>query len=371
MTAVATSTTHGQRVDELRTTMARHGWDAVAVTSPEAVYYLVGLDHLGYFSFTMLIVPHDGRTIVITREMETPTIRAQLATPEHATYADDADAATVVVRELGRRACDVVAVEEASMFFPPSIIGRIVNGLPHTRWVDATPVLTAQRAVKSSTELEYMTAAAEISDRTMGAVLNTAAPGAAERDVAASAHATMFAAGSQQPGFVPLIRPLSMLNQEHVSWGNRTLEAGTGLFVELSGCVRRYHAPLSRTVYIGALPDGAERAHDTALNGLIAATQALCPGACTGEVFDVWRRAVGGAVRHHCGYLVGIGFPPSWVGGGEVLGIRPGGTTRVDESMTFHLMSWVDGHVVSDTAVVRSDGAELLTTTPRDLTVLT
>jgi Xaa-Pro dipeptidase len=41
--------------------------------------------------------------------------------------------------------------------------------------------------------------------------------------------------------------------------------------------------------------------------------------------------------------------------------------------MVFHLMSWVTrpvGHVVSDTALVTPAGAELLTATTRDLTVL-
>ncbi len=41
--------------------------------------------------------------------------------------------------------------------------------------------------------------------------------------------------------------------------------------------------------------------------------------------------------------------------------------------MTFHLMSWIThpiGHVISDTALVTSTGCELLTTTPRHLTVL-
>jgi hypothetical protein len=42
-------------------------------------------------------------------------------------------------------------------------------------------------------------------------------------------------------------------------------------------------------------------------------------------VYAAWQRVVAdGAVssqplRHHCGYLVGIGFPPSWGGGGAEL----------------------------------------------------
>jgi Xaa-Pro dipeptidase len=163
-----------------------------------------------------------------------------------------------------------------------------------------------------------------------------------------------------------------------VSWGDRELSEGDGLFVELSGCVRRYHAPMSRTLYLGYVPDEGREAHAAAAAGFEAALEALKPGALTGEVYAAWQRAVAGGAagawpsRHHCGYLVGIGFPPSWVGGGEVLGIRPGGDTEIVPGMTFHLMSWVTrpaGHAFSDTALVTATGAELLTGTSRDLLI--
>jgi Xaa-Pro dipeptidase len=208
----------------------------------------------------------------------------------------------------------------------------------------------------------------------MRAGIAAARPGAMERDVAAAVHHAMFAAGGHQPGFSPLIRPLWMLDQEHVSWGDRTVDGG--LFLELSGCVHRYHAPLSRTVHIGAPTPAAVAAHAAANAGLDAALATLRPGATTGEVYAAWRRGVAGdsaaawPSRHHCGYLVGIGFPPSWVGGGQVLGIRADGEVEIAAGMTFHLMSWVTepaGHVVSDTALVTPGGAELLTTVTRDL----
>jgi Xaa-Pro dipeptidase len=376
MTAQLAATEHEVRLAALRTTMARQGWSAMAVASPENIYYLVGLDHLGYFAFTLLVVPAQGRPVLVTREMERPTVQAQVACCDHATFADGTDAATAAVAQLAKwvPAGATLAAEEESMFFPPSIRARLHTALPRRRWADATSTLAAARATKSSSEILEVRRAAAVSDEAMRAARAVAAPGVTEQAVAAAVHHAMFTAGGRQPGFAPLIRPLWMLDQEHVSWSDRVLEPGIGLFIELSGCVRRYHAPLARTLYIGHLPGGAVEAHGRALRGLAAAREALRPGVYTGEVYAAWERAVAsnGPVprRHHCGYLVGIGFPPSWVGGGEVLGIRPGGMVRVEAGMTFHLMSWVPGHVVSDTALVTAGGAELLTTTPHTLTVL-
>ncbi|TNC21516.1 M24 family metallopeptidase [Amycolatopsis alkalitolerans] len=378
LTTPRSRTEYEVRLAALRARMAEQDLTAVALASPENVYYLTGLDHLGYFAFTLLLVPAEGAPIVVTREMERPTVRAQIPGCRHRTFADGSDPADAVAAVLAEEVPPgrSIAIEDAAMFFPPSISKRVRVRLPNRIWRDGTTLLSSARAVKSTAEIDLVKRAAAVSDAAMSVAISTAGHGVSEAELAATIHYTMYRAGGHQPGFAPLIRPLSMLDQEHVTWGDRVLEAGTGIFVELSGCVRRYHAPLSRTVYIGHAPAGAEEAHQAALAGLEAARQALRPRARTGQVYAAWQHAVTATTagvwpsRHHCGYLVGIGFPPSWVGGGEVLGIRAGGDVLIEAGMTFHLMSWVTGHVVSDTALVTPTGARLLTTTSRELTVV-
>src|SRR5690242_21689537 len=75
----------------LRVEMAVRGLAAVVLTSPENVYYLLGLDHLGYFAFTMLVLPAHGEPVLVTREMERTTVRAQVPGVRHVTFADGAD----------------------------------------------------------------------------------------------------------------------------------------------------------------------------------------------------------------------------------------------------------------------------------------
>ncbi|MBO0821106.1 MAG: aminopeptidase P family protein [Nocardiopsaceae bacterium] len=379
---------HGypERIAVLRRHMRRLGLAAVAVASPENVYYLTGLDHLGYFAFTLLIVAETGQPTLVTRAMESPTVRAQVPWCRHVAFGDgEAPAAAAVAALSGAMSASTatlgstMAMDEESMFFPPAIAEAIRQGLPGVAWRSGSAFLAMQRAVKSPAEVACMRRAAGISDQAMAAGIAAARPGAGERSVAAEVYRGMIEAGGEPPGFPPLIRPTAILDREHVSWSSETLRPGTGLFFELSGSVRRYHAPQSRIVYLGEAPRKAAEAAESALAGLVAAREALRPGAFTGEVYAAWQRvAAGGAataapVRHHCGYLVGIGFPPSWVGGGSVMGIRAGGEVEIVPGMTFHLMSWVTrpvGHVISDTVLVTETGAEFLTTTSRQLTVV-
>jgi Xaa-Pro dipeptidase len=110
--------------------------------------------------------------------------------------------------------------------------------------------------------------------------------------------------------------------------------------------------------------------------GQDAIRSAIGPDRTAEDVYRSWRACVDAALgvpnpRHHCGYLIGIGFPPSWVGGSAVLGLRPGNHTVLRPGMAFYIQSWVikqrvGDHVVSDTVLVTDTGCEPLTTTPRN-----
>jgi len=93
-------------------------------------------------------------------------------------------------------------------------------------------------------------------------------------------------------------------------------------------------------------------------------------------VYAAWQEVVDRGLghdryrRHHCGYLTGIGFPPSWVGGSAVVGLRHDSVLVIRAGMVFHVLSWLFGqepadYVISDTVLVTADGGEILTTTDR------
>ena len=111
----------------------------------------------------------------------------------------------------------------------------------------------------------------------------------------------------------------------------------------------------------------AAEAHDATL-------AALRPGARAGDVYAAWQGVVDAVGlshhrRHHCGYAVGIAFPPSWTGGPSVTGLRAGSDLEIATGMSFHLMSWLMGcgrgdFFLSNCVLLTERGAETLTRTP-------
>jgi len=418
------------RLVRVRRAMAERGLDAVLVSSPENIFYLTGLNYQGYFAYQLLVAPLDGTPVLITRAMERAIIRDRVPGVRHVGYSDgvatlppasatDTDllmaeghtggevtglrpwstsigipirtsnshpspfapaghATAEALRDCGLARARL-GIEKASSFFPYGVAEEIVAGLPEARFEDASDLITDCRLIQSPLELAYTCHAAEVSESMMVAAIAAAGPGVYKRDVLAAIYQTMFLRGGTNPGFVPLVRSTRTLEHEHGPWEADQLARKDRLFIELSGCVHRYHAPISRFIYIGSAPKRAETMRRVCEQALERAQKAIRPGVRASEVYEAWQTRIAeaglqGYTRRHCGYLVGIGFPPNWTGGGVPVGLRQGSAMELQAGMVFHLMSWLlrtgkGDHVMSDTVVVTRSGCEVLTNVSRALYV--
>jgi len=239
------------------------------------------------------------------------------------------------------------------------------------KWSDVSGLVDELRLVKSAEEQALMRRAAAISDKAAEAAIAAIADGARESDVAAACSAAMISAGGHPPGFGPFIRPGSRLGEEHATWGDGRYRKGEPVFLELSGCVSRYHAPLGRLVHIGAIRDDDARIAAIVRQAFDAVVAAIKPGTTAKSVYAAWQQVVDAAGlahyrRHHCGYCVGIGQPPSWTGGNSVMGLRHDSDLEIRTGMSFHILSWLMGSgrgndFLSNTVLLTDKGPEVLT----------
>lgn len=417
-----TAAEYADRLRRVRSAMAERGLDGCIITNPENIYYLTGLNHQGYFAYTSLIVPLEGEPGLITRAMEQAIVRDTITGVRHFPYSDgidplpqprtpnspdvatpaldpssmsigisvtekvpstsdfDApvDATLRCMADLGLDA-GKVAFERSSTYLPYRIADGFVSRMPQVSWADADGLVADCRSIQSPAELACTRRAASISDAMIMAGTAMAGPGVREQDVMASIYQVMFQRGGTYPAFVPLVRSNRTISHEHGTWDHAGLRRRDLLFMEMAGCSQRYHAPIGRLTYIGGVSRESARIYQVALEALYAAADALRPGTTAGVVYDAWQQVIGKAGlshyhRHHCGYMVGIGFPPSWSGSGVPRGLRRGSDLVIRTGMVFHLMSWLlrtgrGDAFFSDTVTVTENGCEFLTRAPRDLMV--
>ncbi|WP_159833852.1 M24 family metallopeptidase [Burkholderia sp. 8Y] len=357
------------RLAKVRNAMAERGLDLCLVSSPENIFYLTGLDHWGYFTPHLLIVPAEGELTLVTRAMEAVTIGHQVHNARFVGHSDSESIALKAWDCMREFASPRIGIECWSAGFPDGL-GQALRAASAAQWVDFSYVIDDIRLVKSPAELNYMRSAARVSDAMMQAAIDAIGAGVSERHVAAQCSSAMIEAGGTYPGFGPFVRPGSRLGEEHTTWGNGTIKNEDTIFLELSGCVHRYHAPMGRLVHVGGAPQEAQTMAAVAKEAFSAVVQALRPGVLARDVYAEWQGVVDGAGlehyrRHHCGYLVGIGCAPSWTGGNRVVGLRHDSALVIEEGMTFHILSWLMGtgrgdFFISNTVMLSSAGAEVL-----------
>ncbi len=362
-----------RRLTATRQIMDARGLDLIFLSAPEHVFYLTGLDHWGYFAPHVLIVPPAGDLTLVTRAMEHVAIRNQVRNASFVGHSDTETAADVVIRLLKDHVFGKsIGIESASAGMSLAMGQALQAGLAGARWIDITGVLDEMRLVKSIEEQGFMRRAAAAADAGTQAAIAAVHDGANEADVAADCLAAMTRAGGTPPGFGPFLRPWHRMAEEHTTWGEG--QHKDAVFLEIAGCVARYNAPMGRLVNIGSISDEDAAMAEICGRAFDAALNALTVGALAQDVYNGWQSVVDAAGmpeyrRHHCGYLVGIGFPPSWTGGPRVTGLRHDSTREMQAGMTFHLMSWFTetgrgNYFISNTVLLGADGAEVLTKTP-------
>jgi Xaa-Pro dipeptidase len=361
------------RLAAVRARIAERGLDGIVVSLPENIYYLTGLDHWGFFACHLLIVPLDGEMVLTCRAMEGITVANRVTNAAFLGHADTEDIADYAVRAMAQAGLcgGRIGMEMQSLFLTPRTADAIRELTPATDWQDASGLVDALRLVKSMLEMDYTRRAAKAADAGTLAAIDAIRHGASDYEVSAECHRAMVLAGSEYPGFGPFIRPTSRLGEEHTTWRGDTFYNGDAVFLEIAAAYRKYQAPMGRLVYVGRAPEGAEAAAELAIAGMKAICDAIRPGAKAGEAYAAWHQVateagLGHYHRHHCGYLVSIGFPPSWTGGSKVTGLAPGSDLELKVGMTFHAHSWftntdVVDYFVSNTVLLTEDGAEVLT----------
>jgi ectoine hydrolase len=272
----------------------------------------------------------------------------------------------------------ILGVEMDNYYFSAAAFNSLQHNLPQAQFRDATSLVNWQRAVKSLAEIAYMRQAATIVERVHDRVIEIIEPGMRKNDLVAEIFATTIrgtdAFGGDYPAIVPLTPSGADACAPHLTWDDRRLERGQGTFFEVAGCYKRYHCPLSRTVFLGEPDERFLNAEGALIEGIEAALAAARPGNACEEVEAAFSRTVAryGIERDtRAGYPIGLSYPPDW--GERTMSFRPGDKTVLQPGMTFHLMPglWFEdwGIEITESILITEDGAECFCNVPRKLFV--
>jgi ectoine hydrolase len=391
MPDVALNFTRAEYADRLaraRVAMAAHGVDTLIVSDPSNMAWLTGYDGWSFYVHQCVVVPPDGEPLWFGRGQDAQGARRttwiaeeQIAGyPDHYVQSPERHPMSLLADIIAGRGWGggTIGVEMDNYWFSAAAFATLQAHLPECRFADATALVNWQRAVKSPQELAYMRIAGRIVSAMHKRIVEVIEPGMRKCDLVAEIYDAGVRGvgehGGDYPAIVPLLPSGADAAAPHLTWDDRPLKSGEGTFFEIAGCYKRYHCPLSRTVFLGKPTETFLDGEKAVLEGMEAGLEAARPGNACEDIANAFFAVLArrGIVKdNRTGYPIGLSYPPDW--GERTMSLRPGDRTELKPGMTFHFMSglWMEdwGMEITESFAITKGTPELFADVPRRLFV--
>jgi len=365
-----------RRIAKTRHAMQAAGIELLFVTDPSNQAWLTGYDGWSFYVHQGVLLSLDSDPIWWGRHMDSIGAKRTCWMDDTCIhgYGDQFVQSTDrhpmqpladLIKSLGKGSVGI-GVEMENYYYSAKAHSVLTSHLPDAQFVDATTLVNWQRLVKSDEEINFIRKAARITEKVMHTAIDRAAPGVRKNELVADIYHAGLTGVDDIWGDYPAIVPLTPSGLDataaHLTWNGEPMRAGEATFFELSGCYRRYHAPLCRTVYLGTPPQDMRDAEHAQLEGIAAGLEAARAGNRTCDIANAFIDVLKKHGIHRegrCGYPIGLSYPPDW--GERTASIRSEDTTVLEPGMTFHFMPalWMDtwGLETTETILIQPNGA--------------
>lgn len=246
-----------------------------------------------------------------------------------------------------------------------------LQAVENVSWKPLETTVEMWRAVKSEDELATIRRAAAITDIAVSQVPELARPSMTEAELAWLVEKSLRENGGEAVAFDVIVAsgPNAALPHHHP--GERRLQPGDAIVVDLGAQVDGYKSDLTRTFFLGAEPDAQFREiYDLTLRAEMTALEGIRPG-LSGVAADALARDVIGSAGHaeHFGHGLGHGVgldiheEPRLSPLSKTTALEPGMVVTVEPGV--YLPGW-GGVRIEDLVVVTEDGVELLSHAPKE-----
>lgn len=377
------------RIAKVRKAMELAEIDTLITSDPSNMAWLTGYDGWSFYVHQATIIGPTGEPVWFGREQDAQgALRTvYMGEPDIIGYPDFFVQSTerhpleYLAAKLTERGWHTgrIGVEMDNYWFSAKGFQALSAGLP-SLLVDATGLVNWQRGVKSTAELDRMRKAARIVERMHARIVEVVEPGIRKCDLVAEIYDASLryddelGFGGDYPAIVPLLPSGTDAAAPHLTWDDKQMKLGEGTFFEIAGCFRRYHCPLSRTIFLGKPTQQFLDAEKAVLEGMDAGLEAARAGNTCEDIaiafFGILQKY--GIVKdNRAGYPIGLSYPPDW--GERTCSLRPGDLTELKTGMTFHFMTglWMEnmGFEITESIVIGETGPECLANVPRKLIV--
>lgn len=291
------------RLKKLRQKLLDEGLDAILITNPANRRYLSGFTG----SAGMLIISQDRACLATDFryyeqvEKQAPQFELIKITARFTASLPS------LIKELDVRQ---VGFESKNMTF--DMHNELSAALPEgVEFVPTADIILEQRSVKDQDEIASLRRAIALGDAAYAHIAEFMQPGMTELRVAWELESFMRTNGAEKVSFDVIVAAGPNGAMPHARPGERVIQSGEPVVMDLGAVIDGYHSDLTRTVALGEADGKYKKVYEIVLKAQQAAIRGIRPG-MTGQEADAIARKVieeagyGDTFGHGLGHGVGL-----------------------------------------------------------------
>jgi len=377
------------RIAKVKNMMLEKNIDVLLCTDPANMNWLSGYDGWSFYTHQGVVISLDEKEpIWFGRLMDrnAALIKCYMSAdnligyPEKYVQNPDEHPMTWIAQNLflaKKWDKKVIAIEKDNYYYSAQAHEKLSEKLANAKFVNANNLVNWARGIKSAQEIEYMKIAGKITSNIHQKILDTVEVGVPKNHVVAKIYETAIMGidgyGGDYPSIVPLLPSGAEASASHITWDDKPFVSDEATFFEVSGCYKRYHAPMSRSIYLGEPTKKFLDAEKALVEAINIGLEKAKPGNRTCDIANALDKVMlkYGIDRNgaRCGYPIGVSYPPDW--GERTCSLRGTDKTILEPGMTFHFMpgiwqkDW--GLEITESILITETGVETLCDMPRKL----
>lgn len=364
---------HQRRLVRLQQELERRGLDCLALVPGANLFYISGLSfHLSERPIVALF-PVDGPPTIVLPALEEPKL--QQAAWDFRAYPYTDEEGPMRAFQQAYAALELadarIGVEELRMrVLEARLLERYAPGCT---LIPADAVMSALRICKDADEVGRIRRAVAVVEEALRAVLAQIRIGMTEREVAGLLMMEILRGGGEGVPFEPIVVAGPNAASPHAVPTDRPLRPGETIVIDCGAVVGGYVSDITRTVALGGLPEEMVRVYEVVRQANEAGRAAVHPDRAAQDVDRAARSVVaragyGNRFLHRTGHGLGLEVhEPPYIVEGNREPLRAGMVFTVEPGI---YLPGQGGVRIEDDVLVLPDGAETLTTFPRELLVL-
>ncbi|WP_308637624.1 M24 family metallopeptidase [Paenibacillus silvisoli] len=358
------------RIEQLAAYMEQQGMDAALITMPKHVYYLTGFASDPHERFLGLLISRGAQPLLIVPALDFEAAQAASSVKTIHTHTDT-DNPYEVLSKLMPAGVRTLGLEKDYMTV--SRFEAISQSVGAAVYADIDEPLREMRVIKTADEVARMKHAVRIIEDVLRAGIAQVKPGVTEIELVAELEYQMKKLGASGPSFSTMVLAGEKSALPHGVPGSREVRSGELLLFDLGVYADGYASDITRTFAVGDISEEQTRIYDSVLQANLRAIEATRPGATLASLDRAAREHITAAgygpyFMHRLGHGLGMDVHeyPSVHGQNQEL-LRSGMVFTIEPGI---YVPGVGGVRIEDDVLVTDSGVEVLTSFPKELTVI-